>query len=77
MEENQDRPPTAMDGDMSQNPNKSQLADEDKPVLGSNPLLNRTGLSVHIQEDDAKSEASEIEEELTPEEDFRLCGKQI
>lgn len=60
MEENQDRPPTAMDGDMSQNPNKSQLGDEDKPVLGSNPLLNRTGLSVHIQEDDVKSEASEI-----------------
>ena len=46
--------------------------------LGTNPLLmNKTGLSVNLDDDDNKSEESEIKEELNPEEDFRLCGKQI
>lgn len=62
---------------MSQgNVDKSQLG-EDKPVLGSNPLLmNKTGLSIkNVDDEDLKSEDSEIKEELTPEEDFRLCGQ--
>jgi hypothetical protein len=49
--------------------------DGDKPALGGNPLLmGKTGLSVRMDDDDAQSEDSEMVEELTPEEDFRVCG---
>jgi hypothetical protein len=53
------------------------MGGNDKPALGINPLLmNKTGLSVRIDED-VKSEKSEIEEELNCDEDFRFCGEQI
>ena len=53
----------------------SAMGGNDKPTLGINPLLmNKTGLSVRIDDQDAKSEESEIKEELNPEEDFRSCG---
>ena len=40
--------------------------------------MNKTGLSIkNLDDEDVKSEDSEIKEELTPEEDFRLCGQQI
>jgi len=44
--------------------------------LGKNPLLQKSG-PILTSDDDAKSEKSEIEEELNPEEDFRQCGEKI
>ena len=46
-------------------------------VLRENPMFRRSGpISADIDED-AVSEASEIDEELKPEEDFRVCGEKI
>ena len=46
---------------------------EEKSVLKENPMFNKSA-TVEIV-DDVKSEASEIEEELNAEEDFRRCGE--
>jgi len=46
-------------------------------VLRENPMFRRSGPVAADADDDAVSEASEIEEELNPEEDFRVCGEQI
>lgn len=50
--------------------------DQQKSQLMDNPLFAK---SVYVKNDgdEAKSESSEIEEELNPEEDFRLCGEKI
>ena len=40
-------------------------------------MFKRSGPVQNDANDDVKSEASEIEEELNPEEDFRRCGEQI
>jgi len=40
-------------------------------------MFRRSGPINADIDDDAISEASEIEEELNPEEDFRLCGQKI
>ena len=40
-------------------------------------MFRRSGPIAADADDDALSEASEIEEELNPEEDFRVCGEQI
>ena len=39
-------------------------------------MFKRSG-PMEDNDDDAKSEQSELDEELNPEEDFRLCGKAI
>lgn len=59
-------------------------AQDDKPpeeekeaALRENPLFRRSGPVTDENADEVKSEASEIEEELNPEEDFRVCGEQI
>ena len=64
--------------------NKEAEAQDDKPpevekssVLRENPMFRRSGPVAADADDDVKSEASEIEEELNPEEDFRRCGEQI
>jgi hypothetical protein len=46
-------------------------------TLRENPMFRRSGPVAAENEDDVVSEASEIEEELTPEEDFRQCGEKI
>jgi hypothetical protein len=46
-------------------------------VLRDNPMFRRSGTVAPENEEEAVSEASEIEEELTPEEDFRQCGEKI
>ena len=46
-------------------------------VLRDNPMFRRSGPIAAENEDDVISEASEIEEELTQEEDFRQCGEKI
>ena len=40
-------------------------------------MFRKSGVIANDEGDDQKSEASEIEEELNPEEDFRKCGEQI
>lgn len=40
-------------------------------------MFRRSGPIAADADDDAVSEASEIEEELNPQEDFRACGEQI
>jgi phage terminase small subunit len=40
-------------------------------------MFKRSGPVQNDADDDVKSEASEIVEELNPEEDFRRCGEQI
>ena len=40
-------------------------------------MFRRSGPINADVDDDAVSEASEIEEELNPEEDFRICGQKI
>ena len=64
-------------------PNQDQPPEDEKnkstgqfPGLGQNPLFNKTG-PINTGDEDKVSEASEIEEELNPEEDFRLCGQRI
>ena len=59
-------------------------AQDDKPpeeekeaTLRENPLFRRSGPVADENAGDVKSEASEIEEVLNPEEDFRSCGEQI
>lgn len=46
-------------------------------MLRENPMFRRSGPITADNEDDAVSEASEIEEELNPDEDFRQCGEKI
>jgi len=64
--------------------NKEAEAQDEKPpeeqkssVLRENPMFKRSGPVAADADDEVKSEASEIEEELNPEEDFRRCGEQI
>ena len=38
-------------------------------------MFRRSGPIAADADDDAVSEASEIDEELNPEEDFRVCGE--
>lgn len=40
-------------------------------------MFRRSGPITSGDDDDAESEASEIDEELNPEEDFRVCGEKI
>ena len=40
-------------------------------------MFRRSGPLNFEGDEDAKSEASEIEEELNPDEDFRKCGQKI
>jgi hypothetical protein len=64
------------------NATPAQEAQDDKPpseaqkstILRENPMFRRSGPIAADNDDDKVSEASEIEEELNPEEDFRLCG---
>ena len=51
--------------------------DEKEATLRENPLFRRSGPVTDENADEVKSEASEIEEVLNPEEDFRSCGEQI
>ena len=64
--------------------NKDGEAQDDKPpeeskssVLRENPMFRRSGPVAADADDEVKSEASEIDEELNPEENFRVCGEQI
>lgn len=73
-EMNQDEPPegeiTAADA------HNAAEAEPAKPALGTNPLF----IKEKVVEDDnevAESEDSEIDEELHPSEDLRLCGQRI
>jgi adenylate kinase family enzyme len=53
-------------------------AEEEKPkVLGQNPMFTRADAFTASNEEEAKSEASELDEELHPKEDFRACGQRI
>ena len=53
-------------------------AEEEKPkVLGQNPMFGKNATITVGDDDDAKSEASELAEELNAKEDFRLCGERI
>jgi len=73
--EMQDSPPVER---MSQADAQSQMNKTGNVGLGLNPLLHKTGPSKKKNDDDVKSEKSELEEEvLNPEEDFRLCGEKI
>jgi len=45
--------------------------------LGENPMFRRSGPINADLDEDAVSVASEEEEELNPEEDFRQCGQKI
>lgn len=45
-------------------------------MLRENPLFGKSKI-ITDDEVEVKSEASEIEEELNPEEDFRRCGEEI
>ena len=51
--------------------------DDGKSSLRENPMFRRSGPVDAGDADEVKSEASEIEEELNPEEDFRRCGEEI
>ena len=51
--------------------------DDGKSSLRENPMFRRSGPVTAGDADEVKSEASEIEEELNPEEDFRRCGEEI
>lgn len=46
-------------------------------MLRENPMFRRSGPIAAGDDEDAVSEASEIEEELNAEEDFRVCGEKI
>ena len=45
--------------------------------MRENPMFRRSGPLNFEGDEDAKSEASEIDEEMHPEEDFRICGHKI
>ena len=44
-------------------------------MLGQNPMFGKNATITVGEDDDAKSVASELAEELNPKEDFRLCGE--
>lgn len=55
-----------------------KAAEEPKtPVLRENPLFAKSALGFQAADVEVQSEASEIEEELNPEEDFRRCGEKM
>lgn len=46
-------------------------------MLRENPLFAKSALGFQEAQVEVQSEASEIEEELNPEEDFRRCGEKM
>jgi len=51
--------------------------EEGASALRDNPMFRRSGPVADDNDDEVKSEASEIDEVLNPEEDFRHCGEQV
>ena len=54
-----------------------ESSEQKSTVLRENPMFRRSGPIAADADDDAVSEASEIDEELNEEEDFRACGEKI
>lgn len=72
-DQHQDQPPEEVDGTGDAH---AKPEEDSKHGLGENPLF-RKPKPVEDNNDDVKSEQTEIQEEVNPEEDLRLCGQRI